>query len=55
MVSLTFEQQNYIWGALGAKFQPSALFKVRMLTYLEILESTGDLNVRTIDTTINTN
>ncbi len=26
--SLTFEQQNHLWGALGAKYMPSAVFKL---------------------------
>jgi hypothetical protein len=26
--SMTFEQQNHLWGALGSKYQPSAMYKV---------------------------
>ena len=32
MITLTFEQQNHLWGTLGAKYMPSVLYKVRMLT-----------------------
>lgn len=39
LVSPTFEQQNYLWGALGAKYMPSVLYKVRMLTIREVEES----------------
>jgi hypothetical protein len=28
MDSLTFEQQNHLWGTMGAKYQPSVLYKV---------------------------
>lgn len=33
--SLSFEQQNHLWGSLGAKFMPSVLYKVRMLSIQE--------------------
>ena len=39
LVSPTFEQQNYLWGALGAKYMPSVLYKVRMLTFREVEEA----------------
>ena len=55
MVSLTFEQQNHIWGALGAKYQPSVMFKVRMLIYREIMNRDSDLRIRTIDTELVSN
>lgn len=32
---LNFEQQNHLWGALGAKYLPSVLYKVRLLTIQE--------------------
>lgn len=31
LYSPTFEQQNHLWGTLGAKYQPSALYKLRLL------------------------
>lgn len=39
LISPTFEQQNYLWGALGAKYLPSVLYKLRMLTIRETEES----------------
>jgi hypothetical protein len=35
MTTLSFEQQNHLWGSLGAKYLPSVLYKVRMLTIQE--------------------
>lgn len=35
MESLTSERLNNLWGSLGAKYIPSVLYKVRMLTYDE--------------------
>ena len=31
LVSMNFEQINHLWGTLGGKYLPSALYKVRML------------------------
>jgi len=33
--TLSFEQQNHLWGSIGAKYLPSVLYKVRMLTVQE--------------------
>lgn len=30
LVTLTFEQVNHLWGALGAKYAPSVLYKARL-------------------------
>lgn len=38
LYSLSFEQQNHLWGALGAKYVPSVVYKVRMLTVQEALK-----------------
>ena len=37
MMTLSFEQQNHKWGSLGAKYLPSVMYKVRMLTIQEAL------------------
>lgn len=39
--TVSFEQLNNVWGAMGAKYMPSALYKIRMLTVQSnrILES----------------
>ena len=35
LFTLTFEQQNYLWGAIGSKLLPSIMYKVRMLVVQE--------------------
>jgi uncharacterized protein DUF4255 len=32
LFTLTFEQQNHLWGTLGAKYVPSVMYKASMLT-----------------------
>lgn len=39
LTSITFEQQNYLWGTLGAKYMPSVLYKLRLLTIRELDDS----------------
>jgi len=55
LVSPTFEQQNHIWGGMGAKYMPSVLYKVRMLVYRERLDTEGAAVVKRIKNTINEN
>lgn len=33
--NLSFEQQNYLWGLLGAKYMPSVVYKFRTITITE--------------------
>jgi len=33
--NISFEQQNNLWAALGAKYMPSALYKIRSITYTD--------------------
>ncbi|NOZ26269.1 MAG: DUF4255 domain-containing protein [Nitrospirae bacterium] len=35
LFTLSFEQQNHLWGSLGAKYLPSVLYKIRMITIQE--------------------
>lgn len=35
LVSLTFDQQNNLWGMLSSKYMPSAVYRVKMLTVFE--------------------
>lgn len=35
LYTLSFEEQNHLWGSLGAKYLPSVLYKVRLLTVQE--------------------
>src|SRR5690606_28220905 len=37
MNSLTFEQLNHLWGALGAKYRPSVLYKMRLVRLRDAL------------------
>ena len=37
MESLNLEQQHHLWGLLGAKYLPSVMYKVRMITIQEAL------------------
>lgn len=34
--SLSFEQQNNLWSMIGAKYMPSVVYKMKMLTIFEI-------------------
>ena len=54
LVSPTFEQQNHIWASLGAKYQPSILYKIKLLEFREILESNGAGMVKRIKATVST-
>ncbi|MBI3135504.1 MAG: DUF4255 domain-containing protein [Bacteroidetes bacterium] len=35
LYSLPVEQQNYLWGSLGAKYMPSVLYRIRLLEMQE--------------------
>ncbi len=39
LVTLNLEQQNHLWGALGAKLLPHVLYKIRMLAIREVEEA----------------
>ncbi len=47
--SLDFEQQNHLWASLGAKYMPSVMYKVRMLTIQESQKSDEQEPVMTIN------
>lgn len=47
--SLSFEQQNHLWGTLGAKYMPSVLYKIRLLVFDQQLPES---DVAPVDTTI---
>jgi hypothetical protein len=34
--NLSFEQQNNLWGAIGAKFMPSLIYKMKLLRFQEL-------------------
>lgn len=50
LVTLSFEQQNHLWGFIGAKYIPSVLYKVRLLTVadeaaLREMQILSDMNI----------
>ena len=49
--SLTLEQQNHLWGAIGAKYLPSVLYKVRLNVYQEEELQVGGPPITTVDIT----
>lgn len=43
MVTLNMEQQNHLWASLGAKYIPSVLYKMRLVTIAEDeIDGTGE-------------
>ena len=36
MHATTFEQQNNLWAALGAKYMPSAIYKIRTISFIDM-------------------
>ena len=55
LVSPTFEQQNHIWGGMGAKYMPSVLYKVRLLVFREVLDTGGGSMIKRVKTSLNEN
>lgn len=49
LYTLPIEQQNYLWGAIGAKYLPSVVYRVRLISIQEdILQQSGP-SISTID------
>lgn len=46
--TLTAEQNNHLWGYLGAKYMPSLVYKVSLLTFQEGQQTSEGLPIRTI-------
>ncbi len=44
---LSFEQQNYLWGMVGGKYLPSALYKFRLIVIQEeiLIETIGEVKI----------
>lgn len=47
--SLTLEQQNHLWGALGAKYLPSVMYKIRLIVFQEDTMLSSGPPISTID------
>jgi hypothetical protein len=48
LYTLNFEQQNHLWGSLGAKYMPSVLYRVRLITIQEGIKSFEQKPIRQI-------
>lgn len=51
LYSLTFEQLNHLWGSLGAKYRPSVLYRVRIVSIQEeqieaVIPGVGEIEIR---------
>jgi hypothetical protein len=47
--SLSLEQQNNLWAALGAKYMPSAIYKIRTLTLTDVEPKTETVPITEIN------
>jgi len=47
--TLSFEQQNHLWGALGAKYLPSVMYKVRLIAIQEAQKADEEPPIRIIE------
>lgn len=45
----SMEQQNHLWGMLGAKYMPSIAFKIRLLNFREDQTDTFIPTIQTVD------
>lgn len=50
--SLPIEEQNYLWGALGAKYLPSILYRVRLVVMDDEQVHQNQPAITTIDTSL---
>lgn len=49
LYTLNFEQQNHLWGSLGAKYLPSVMYKVRLIIIQEAQKSSEQPPIREIN------
>jgi hypothetical protein len=52
LYTLNFEQQNHLWGSLGAKYLPSVVYKVRMIVIQEALKADEQSPITIINASI---
>ena len=52
LFSLTLEQQNQLWGSLGAKYLPSVLYKIRLVVIDQQLFGENKPLIKVIDNTL---
>lgn len=48
LYTLNFEQQNHLWGSLGAKYMPSVLYRVRLIAIQEGIKSSEQKPIKHI-------
>jgi hypothetical protein len=51
LYTLNFEQQNHLWGFLGAKYMPSVMYKARLLSIQEAHAADDQPPIRIINFT----
>ena len=49
LFTLNLEQQNHLWGALGAKYLPSVIYRVRLITVREEIKTAEHAPVKSYD------
>jgi hypothetical protein len=49
LYTLSLEQQNHLWGALGSKYMPSVLYRLRLLAIQEGLKSDDQMPTMVIN------
>ncbi|MCC6411360.1 MAG: DUF4255 domain-containing protein [Saprospiraceae bacterium] len=49
LFSMTLEQQNHLWGSLGAKYMPSVMYRVRLVIIQEEELTTGGPPIQQIE------
>lgn len=51
LYTLNFEQQNHLWGALGAKYLPSVIYRIRLIAIQEALKADEQPSVSIVNFT----
>jgi len=52
LYSLNFEQQNHLWSSLGAKYLPSVMYRLRMITIQEVQKRDEQIPISTVNLSI---
>jgi hypothetical protein len=52
LVTPSFEQQNHLWGTIGAKYLPSVMYKIRLVSIQDHKVAQSIKSVQTIDTRV---
>lgn len=53
LYTLPMEQQNYLWAALGAKYLPSVIYKIRLITIQEGVQLGSDKPITQVEANLN--